>query len=473
MRVDGLSRRSGCVVAAVLLLFSVCVSPAAAGVRPGGQPRHVRASHPAERHVRARLPANTDFTITGPGAGTGVAGFIGPDSLNPLDGYPTWPIEWDQYTRHDVDFAGMILGQKHDGTPLQLYCIDLDHVVQYGTSYRFAPWSEAEVPNLGYISRILHDYYPNTNEPAGLTPDYVKAVAVQSAIWFFAAKYFLAPVPPIFDATSEIVNRVIAEGPLPPPQVPELRISGPDGIQANVVSGPFTIHTTAARAAVHITGGEMFADAAGTQPIPNGTELSNGETFYVRSAEPGRVRLSATAQAVRQAGETGLYVQDTDDPEAPAEGQKVILATDVNMNLDAHKEVEVTEGPPVPPVPPVPPKHKPSLKIQKWVRPEAYHRAGQALRFQYKVTNTGDVPLDRVLVDDPKRGLSAVHCPQGSLRPGQSMICTATYRVTKKDLRNRSVRNCAAANGRDPASGTPVRSRRACARAYGAIPVTG
>ncbi|MEV4254776.1 thioester domain-containing protein [Spirillospora sp. NPDC049652] len=444
----------------MLLFLSVCVSPAVAEVDPGRFPASVVIG----------LPPEADFDLTDLGGGTGLAGYLGPETLDPQDGYPAAGYDKSGFVRHDVGYAGIINGVGRDGTPLRTYCIDLAHEAWGGMAYRYASWSEENVPNLGYIARILHDYYPNTDEPAGLSTP-LKAAVVQAAIWFFSDRYVLAEAPPVFEATSAIVSRVLAEGPLPPPRAPELRISGPDSIRAGDVSGPFTVHTTAESATVSIAGGRMFEDAAGTRPIPSGARLRDGESFYVSSDEPGSLRISAHATAVHPAGEVALYVRDPEgQPGFPEQGQKIILAADAETNVEAEKTVEVTE---TPPEPPKPPKHRPSLKIRKWVHPHSYHRAGQVLRFTYKVTNTGRVPLDRVQVDDRKRGLSQVRCPHTSLWPGQSMVCTATYRVTKKDLWKRSVKNCAVANGRDPEHGTPVRSRRACAQAYGHIAVTG
>ncbi|WP_425394137.1 DUF7507 domain-containing protein [Actinomadura oligospora] len=63
-----------------------------------------------------------------------------------------------------------------------------------------------------------------------------------------------------------------------------------------------------------------------------------------------------------------------------------------------------------------------------------------------------------------RRCLSEVRCPRTSLWPGQSMICTATYRVTREDLWKRSVKNCAVAYGRTLNTGD---TRRPDARARG------
>ncbi|MEV5570405.1 thioester domain-containing protein [Spirillospora sp. NPDC052269] len=456
---NGLSRRSGCVIAAALVFLSLCVSPASAGV----DPRHWDLGPRA----RADLPPTAEFSLIALGPGGEITGYVGPDTVDPLNGYPSSGYDTTGFDRFDLPYAGIIQGAKADGTRVRTYCLDLEHEVWGRMAYRYGTWSETQVVNLGYISRAIHDFYPNTDEPAGLT-DEEKATAVQAAIWFFSDRYVLADTDPMFSVTSAIVARVLQEGPLPEPPPPSLTISGPDSVHAGVVSGPFRVETTAPRAVVTITGGEMFADAAGTRPIPSGTELAAGEAFYVRSPEPGQLRLSASATAAHQVGNAAVYVRDAaGQPDFPEQGQKIILAQDDPVDLTADKDVEVTEAPPVPPVPPV---HRPSISVEKRVRPGAYHRPGQVLHFRVKVTNTGDVALNDVRVDD---GLSRVRCPRTTLAPGRSMYCTATYRVTRRDLRRRSVRNCAVAMARPPESEGTVKSRRACVRAYGHVPVTG
>lgn len=117
--------------------------------------------------------------------------------------------------------------------------------------------------------------------------------------------------------------------------------------------------------------------------------------------------------------------------------------------------------------------HRASIKMTKSVHPDEYRRLGQRLHFHYKVTNNGTEALDRVEVIDNKHGLSRVHCPHTDLFPGRSMTCHATYRITKRDLKRKFVKNCAFVHARDPKTGREVRSHRVCARAFRVMPVTG
>ena len=125
--------------------------------------------------------------MSGTGAGQGVTGFIANPSnpFDPTTGYPsgnppTGP--GSGWSSKDEGFAGIIYGSPvGGGAALRLYCIDIDTVTYNGIGYALDTWDAANVPNVGFVARILNDYYPNSNEPAGLTTNQ-KAAAVQSAI---------------------------------------------------------------------------------------------------------------------------------------------------------------------------------------------------------------------------------------------------------------------------------------------------
>ncbi|MEI5672350.1 MULTISPECIES: DUF7507 domain-containing protein [unclassified Nocardioides] len=76
--------------------------------------------------------------------------------------------------------------------------------------------------------------------------------------------------------------------------------------------------------------------------------------------------------------------------------------------------------------------------------------AGDTIAYSFKVTNTGNLPLNPVTVADPKVG--AVTCPTGELAPGASISCgPASYTLTQDDVNNGKVDNTATATGTTPA----------------------
>ncbi|MEL6892326.1 MAG: hypothetical protein AAFP84_12065 [Actinomycetota bacterium] len=112
-------------------------------------------------------------------------------------------------------------------------------------------------------------------------------------------------------------------------------------------------------------------------------------------------------------------------------------------------------GPPVttPPSPvDVPITPDPAIAIEKDIlngNPPVVS-VGDVLTYTFVVTNTGNVTLTDVAVDDPLPGLSAVSCPETTLTPGESTTCTATYSVTQDDVDRGEILNAATATGTPP-----------------------
>ncbi len=80
--------------------------------------------------------------------------------------------------------------------------------------------------------------------------------------------------------------------------------------------------------------------------------------------------------------------------------------------------------------------------------------AGDTVKYDFRVTNTGNVTLNPVTVTDPKVG--PITCPPGALLPGASVDCTQkTYTLTQADVDAGKVDNTATAHGTPP-SGGPV-----------------
>jgi uncharacterized repeat protein (TIGR01451 family) len=87
----------------------------------------------------------------------------------------------------------------------------------------------------------------------------------------------------------------------------------------------------------------------------------------------------------------------------------------------------------------------------------SYSSVGQTINYNYLVTNTGNVTLTNVTINDPHTGLTGLTCPDPTLAPGASETCTATYLTTQADLTAGSIVNTATATG-NPPSGPPITS---------------
>jgi uncharacterized repeat protein (TIGR01451 family) len=87
--------------------------------------------------------------------------------------------------------------------------------------------------------------------------------------------------------------------------------------------------------------------------------------------------------------------------------------------------------------------------------------AGQAVTYNFTVTNTGNVPLNGVTVNEGDftgtGELSDITCPATTLAVGAQEVCEATYTLTQADVDAGSVTNSATAGGTPP-GGDPITS---------------
>ncbi|WP_122818849.1 DUF7507 domain-containing protein [Nocardioides pantholopis] len=100
---------------------------------------------------------------------------------------------------------------------------------------------------------------------------------------------------------------------------------------------------------------------------------------------------------------------------------------------------------------------EPALELVKTASPSTVTAAGQQVTYLFRVTNTGNVPISEITIDEEtftgSGSLPAPTCPPeaDSLAPGASVTCTSVYTVTAADLAGAQLRNTARATGTDPA----------------------
>jgi uncharacterized repeat protein (TIGR01451 family) len=103
----------------------------------------------------------------------------------------------------------------------------------------------------------------------------------------------------------------------------------------------------------------------------------------------------------------------------------------------------------------IPLAQMPSIGMDKSASITSFSAAGTLVTYTYMVTNTGNVVLNQIVVTDPMPGLSAITCGNGSIQPGNTTVCTATYTTTQADVDRGSITNTGTASG-SPPTGTPV-----------------
>ncbi|MFL5926001.1 MAG: DUF5979 domain-containing protein [Gaiellaceae bacterium] len=317
------------VATAAIVAWSSLVGSASAKFLPGPGPIG-----------RPRPAATPEMTMSGTAEGHAVRGFAADadSTFDPVtNGYPG-SDPTSGFTPLDADFAGIISGTGSTGSPLRLYCIELHTDTWEGLGYDLGAWAEANVPHVGYVARVLSDYYPATNEPATLGDDNAKAAAVQAAVWFFSDRYVLRTDDPLHEATAAIVAAVIAAGPIVQPPPPSLVIS-PNTKRGRVgdAIGPFTIASS--DGATVTSDASMFGDAAATRPIANGSVVAAGTAIFLRSDTVGTASLQARAHATVPTGNVYLY---SGNEIGIDDAQKLILAqtTDLVTTVSAEARFE-------------------------------------------------------------------------------------------------------------------------------------
>jgi len=99
---------------------------------------------------------------------------------------------------------------------------------------------------------------------------------------------------------------------------------------------------------------------------------------------------------------------------------------------------------------------EPSLTVLKSAGAPSGNIAGSTIAYSFVVTNTGNVTLNAIVINDALLDAPAV-CDATTLLPGAVATCTGTHTITQADVAAGAVNNTATATGTPP-SGTPVTS---------------
>lgn len=110
----------------------------------------------------------------------------------------------------------------------------------------------------------------------------------------------------------------------------------------------------------------------------------------------------------------------------------------------------------------VPTPAAPGISVVKTAAPGTVTTAGQTVTYSFLVTNTGNVTLTDVAVEEVEFSgageLSAIECATTTLYAGQVEVCEATYTVTQADVDAGTLTNTATAGGTPPGDLDPITS---------------
>jgi uncharacterized repeat protein (TIGR01451 family) len=87
----------------------------------------------------------------------------------------------------------------------------------------------------------------------------------------------------------------------------------------------------------------------------------------------------------------------------------------------------------------------PALAIATTPNPTTFSKAGQVIAYSYKVTNTGNVTVSSLAVNDTK--VTGISCAATTLPLGASTTCSGSYTTTAADVLAASISSAATANG--------------------------
>ncbi len=121
---------------------------------------------------------------------------------------------------------------------------------------------------------------------------------------------------------------------------------------------------------------------------------------------------------------------------------------------NASAAADLPNGDPITPVPStatVTGDQSPRLDIVKTTVATDYSAVGDVLPYEIVVTNTGNISISNIVVDDPL--IPTLSCPSSALVPAASFTCTGNYTVTQADLDAGMVDNTASVSG-TPSGGT-------------------
>ena len=96
----------------------------------------------------------------------------------------------------------------------------------------------------------------------------------------------------------------------------------------------------------------------------------------------------------------------------------------------------------------------PSMDFAKRATTADFVNAGDVINYEFDVANTGNVTLTGISISDDL--ISTVSCPQTTLLPAETMVCSASYSVTQADVDAGFVINNASATGNPPNGEPPV-----------------
>ncbi|MCP1385775.1 DUF7507 domain-containing protein, partial [Runella salmonicolor] len=165
--------------------------------------------------------------------------------------------------------------------------------------------------------------------------------------------------------------------------------------------------------------------------LPNGTGTATA-TYTITQADinAGEVKNSATVTGTPP---TGPNVTDVSDS-----GNELV-------DTPADPDTDPTNDPTV-----VPLTQNPQVRLVKLAAVGGSGAVGDVITYTFTVTNTGNVTLTNLSIDDAKLSLTDLVVTPSTLLPNGTGTATATYTITQADINAGEVKNSATVTGTPP-----------------------
>ena len=177
------------------------------------------------------------------------------------------------------------------------------------------------------------------------------------------------------------------------------------------------------------TGNLTLYDVVIADPLPGLAVLDCSATMPVTLPPAATLTCTATYQVTQADMDRGFI-----DNVAGVQGTDIY-----NETVEDDDEVHL-EGP----------KEGASILLEKTADPEIFVAVDDEITYTFVATNNGSFTLSNVTIEDPLPDLSEFTClpaQPATLEPGESMTCTATYKITQPDINAGVVENTAIASG--------------------------
>ena len=178
------------------------------------------------------------------------------------------------------------------------------------------------------------------------------------------------------------------------------------------------------------TGNTKLTDASITDDLPGVSEISYEWSGTAGEIAVGETQTATATYILTQEDIDRGYVTNPASVEAQDEhGSTVTYDASVKSTIAQSPAIDVTKT-----------ADKPTIDDAK---------PGDAVTFTIKITNTGNVTLSKVALDDPMCG-GEITLPVTALVPGESTTVKVTYEITQNDIDAGKITNTATVTGTAP-----------------------